>query len=959
VHRNLRLYSRLKLVKKLTILLFVICFIISFSTIDTAAQSNQDSLFTRWQNNQDHDTTRLKAFNEYIRSGFLLSKPDSALKLSAIQLEFAKKAAFKKFIGDAYSNQGVCYTLTGKHEDAIVVHKKALQIWNETNDLKNKGRTLNHLAIVYNQQGNYIEALENYFESLKINEALNNKAGIAAAQNNIGLIYYEQAYRSKDKKLKEGNYQKALVRLEESYKLRLELGVKRDIIHSLGNIGAIYIVQKRFADAEKNYLQSLEMSRELNDLVGQSSALNNLGAVYHNLGDNTEVVSEKDSLYLLANEHYNQAFEIRKAIGNPSNIAGTLINLAIINRLRSEYQSPADKLKMLNKAIEQVEPALKMFQEIGAIHEIRSASEELTALYKLTGQYEKALAAYEVYIVARDSINSVSSREDVIKQELTYDFEKKALEEDLRYQVELRDQKNRLNISLAGGALLLFLALFLFNRFRLKQRTALQLEEKNKEVEAARYRAERSEAVKQQFLANMSHEIRTPMNAITGLSRLLLDKPHDAQTTEYLKAISHSSENLLVVLNDILDLSKIDAGKLQVENIIVDLKNELKSLENIYSERAKAKNLQFSVNLENSIPPYIFSDPVRLMQILGNLISNAIKFTDKGSVNLSARLFSEQENKLIFIVSDTGRGIASAQLSSIFERFSQANASDSRVFGGTGLGLTIASQLATQMGGKLDVKSTEGEGAQFILELPIQIAPAPAVIASTPNMANNEVVIHLLVAEDNDYNFIVTRDTVLKYFPSTNIVWVKNGEEAIHALGEDEYDLVLMDVQMPQIDGYEATRQIRKLNQKTPILGLTASVINADLEKCIASGMNAYISKPFKESDLIEAISNALGLTAINPIQSAGKAEREKQLFLEIIPGRIEQLKAARINNQMQEVVNIAHAIRPQIAANGLFDIDKLCEEIEVLSSGGASVDEKAEVLIEKLEHITDQLNHG
>jgi signal transduction histidine kinase/DNA-binding LytR/AlgR family response regulator len=945
-------FGRLPFLRE-TYFLVSILIIINFSPSALNAQSASDSLWFVWNNQQANDTVRLNALNTLIRNSFLINNPDSAIKLATLQLELGKMSKSERHYGEALSNIGVSSDIIGDYNSAMKNHQQALEIWKKLDDKSNLARTTNHIAVVHKKQGNTSMAIEMYMEALKINESIGNQKGIAIVQNNIGLIYYNQAYRSNDKAFRQEYLYKALERLEASNKIREEIGDKSGFINGSSNVATVYFELKQYEKAKEIYLKCLNLSREIQDPVGQSANLNNLGSIYHHMAEATGDYKLKDSLFLIANDFYKQSFVFRQQVGNPVQMSGTYINIGTVDRLRAEYNTGMVREELLQSAISNANQALNLAEQAGAVLEIQIASEELAKLYKLKGDFEKALFHYETYIVNRDSLLSARQKENIVKQELTYEFEKKKLQEDLRHEVEIREQKNLRNTFVAGGVLLFLLVLFVFSRYRIKQRAAKQLELKNSEVEAAKNRAERSEAVKQQFLANMSHEIRTPMNAITGLSRLLLDKQFDEQTTNYLKAISHSSNNLLVVLNDILDLSKIEAGKLSVEQRAFNLHTEIEVLSRIFEARAIDENLAFKLDIDDNVPTYIWGDSGRLSQILMNLLSNAVKFTESGKITFKIGV---SDNKLKLNVIDSGPGIEPEKLPLIFESFRQANTSDSRKFGGTGLGLTIAQNLAKLMSGQIIVESEVGKGSTFSLILPLIPATAEDcadIIQDFTSLSTHKL--HVLVAEDNEYNFFVTRDTLLKYFPKSNIIHVENGLQAVQAIEEDDYDVVLMDVQMPVMDGYDATRAIRNTGSQIPILGLTASVISSDLKQCVEAGMNNYIPKPFKDEEFISAIVYSLNLKGNVLIGDSDNVEKHKSDFFYYVPLKIKEIRDFMADDKVPDAIRVIHGLRPLLLKNGLNEMEKLCEEIELLSSNHALVNDRINQLLTKIEHILDQ----
>jgi signal transduction histidine kinase/DNA-binding response OmpR family regulator len=381
-------------------------------------------------------------------------------------------------------------------------------------------------------------------------------------------------------------------------------------------------------------------------------------------------------------------------------------------------------------------------------------------------------------------------------------------------------------------------------------------------------RAERSEQFKQQFLANISHEIRTPMNAINGMVGLLLQKNPRTEQESYLKAIAKSSDILLHVINDVLDISKIEAGKLELEAIDFSLSDTIKQVKDTLAYRAEDKGLQLITRIDDNLEDVLVGDPYRLNQILINLGGNALKFTEKGGVHIDLDLEKKEADNVFvkFSISDTGIGIPANKISSLFANFSQVSSSDTRKYGGTGLGLSISKHLVELQGGTISVESTLGSGTtfSFIIKYPIgsekrlhdRIAAETNVDGSVLNG------LRILIADDNEYNRLVVDET-LHLMSDLFTEQVVNGQEVIDMMMKNDYHAILMDVQMPVMNGIDATKHIRAHltgdKRNIPIVALTASVLRSDLDLCFQSGMNAYVPKPFKPWQLVNTIAEATG----------------------------------------------------------------------------------------------------
>ncbi|MCI1189948.1 ATP-binding protein [Hymenobacter sp. DH14] len=399
----------------------------------------------------------------------------------------------------------------------------------------------------------------------------------------------------------------------------------------------------------------------------------------------------------------------------------------------------------------------------------------------------------------------------------------------------------------------------------LRQQKA-HIEDINADLVVARDAAEASRRAKAQFLANMSHEIRTPMNAVIGLTNLLQATRPSTEQAEYLTAIESSSQNLLVIINDILDSSKMEAGKLTLEQVPFRLPEAVRRLSAMFKFATESKGLFLKVDVAPDVPAAVVGDSVRLNQILVNLVGNAIKFTRAGGVTVTAEVVkSETGHSLIrFAVRDTGIGIPADKLGAIFEDFSQANTSTTREFGGTGLGLSIARNLVQLHGGQLGVSSEEGVGSVFFFELPYEVADAQAAQpeAHAGLLTPFEPALRVLVAEDNALNQLVARKTLEAW--NVQVVIAENGRLAVEAVANatQPYHAVLMDVQMPELDGYEASRRIRQQHPdaaRLPIIGLTASVLPEDRALALAAGMNDTLAKPFEPAVLYARLAHFTG----------------------------------------------------------------------------------------------------
>lgn len=460
----------------------------------------------------------------------------------------------------------------------------------------------------------------------------------------------------------------------------------------------------------------------------------------------------------------------------------------------------------------------------------------------------------------------------------------------------------------------------------------------------------RLQKAKEQFLANISHEIRTPINGIAGMASLLSSDQNPEERQTYLTAIKHSADNLKLIINDILDIASIESGKLKFEKVPFNLGDQLPSIINTFKYQAKEKRISLEYTIEERANRILIGDPVRFNQVIINLIGNAVKFTHSGSIliNCSIAKANKEISWVQISIQDTGVGIPQEKLTTIFESFSQADESITRKFGGTGLGLTIVKQLVELQNGKITVNSKENIGSVFTILIPYLNGSKKLLKNSGPKKTTTHVQtadqhLNILLVEDNDINRLYAQSILRNWNCKSDTA--ENGLVAIERVKSKMYDVILMDIQMPVMDGYETTKAIRMMKHpvnKIPIVALTANATKNDVDKCLAAGMNDYLAKPFTPEDLFHKLFDELKLKAaedgslfdLNYLKKVSGNNQEfiNEMILTFVnttPPILKEINQSIKKEDWVKTAKLVHQIKPSLTLMGIHGLKSSLAEIE------------------------------
>lgn len=770
--------------------------------------------------------------------------PIKTLEFSNKYLITARSYNDKKSIAHAYHYLGDYYRDEGLPVLAIDYYFSSLYLYEELQLPGAIAYTTIDIGNIYFDLGK-IDVARQYYEkviAMQGDEDISKAKSVAL--NNIGLLFYETK-----------NFKEALQKFQESLDLRKKMDDSSFVAHSYNYLGNVYTKLKELDSAEKYYNLSLALYKKINAIAEAGRVMMNIGKLYMEKSDKQKSIEYRQNaieLFIKNNKLYPAAdamtelAEFHKSDNN--------ISEAINHSLRAYSISTENKYSAIRQH------ALKLLSDLSL----------------MKNDVNEAYNYLKIYDDLKDSIAQQEAQRKIVNLEFSNELQRRDREmssmkaENQLKELAIDNQKRRNTFLLIITIVIFVLLMVIFFAFRLQKRSLKILQDRNKVIddnnkkielsmimlEDAKEEAERNARIKSEFLSIMSHELRTPMNAVLGMTQVIMEENPRKDQLENLETIKISAENLLSIINDILDYNRLESGKIFLDKKDFSLKMLMENLFKIFSFSIKQKGLVLNYTYDENLSECFIGDKIRIGEVLTNLIGNAIKFTDKGSINVDIKKIGIKANSSLirFSVTDSGIGISQQNISNIFDSFTQEKTDTKRKYGGTGLGLSIVKKLLELMDGKIYVESKVGVGSKFYFEIELEnsdkkFEPVAEKTEAAPAKINLQKI---LIVEDNNVNQLVMKKMLKNTGIEIDIA--DNGRIGYERALTNKYDLIFMDLLMPEMDGYEATKEIRNFNKDIPIVALTADVMKGVEDKTREAGMNSYLTKPVKKDELLKVL---------------------------------------------------------------------------------------------------------
>lgn len=928
-------------------LLSVFC-IVWFLVLPTRAQTI-DSLMNALNNGNLADTSRISILNqlsfEYKRVdvnksfyyanladsasssiGFSLGRAEALLNIGYYHLRTSQydvaivryseaQALFKSIdnkvgIANTLLGLGAVHNQKTEYNEALEFYQKSLEIWKSLPPKKYAERiaaVYNNMGVVYRIQGNYVKAIEHYQNSLILKKEIGDSAGMSDTYNNLGVVYRIQH-----------NYDQALENYFKALRIRKNIDYKRGVAMTLNNIGIVYKEMQQYDEALKYFDESLLLRKELNDKRGIAHVYNNMGDVHLRMNN-----------LAISFEFFKNGLDAAREIGYLSTQSYCLMGLGKVLLRQGAYQ----------KAYDYGREALNLAREVGDITTIEEVSRILAETSAALGKFQKAYEYQVLHKVMSDSILNETNTKKIVGLEFEYKYHNEKVEQEkqtIEQRAKLTRQKQVTIIFIFGFALTLILVIIVLLSFRRKQRDFEIISNQKKLLQDQAMRLRELDEIKSRFFTNISHEFRTPLTLILGPVEEMLEQARDSKTKELLFLIQTNAKNLMGLINQLLDISKVEKGMVRMNFTYSNICMHVANITEMFRNQAENKKIElnFATNVKD-IEGYV--DKEKLERMLFNLISNAIKNTESGSISIAVA--KVDDGKLVEIsVSDTGKGIADDKIPYVFDRFYMA---DDSVVSGSGIGLAYTNELVKLYKGSISVSSAIGVGSKFVLRLPLTLESFSEAdydledlneISLNADIVEDSVVSQAIQTEKNqgqkENTVLLVEDheelrrfVVSNLSSSYNVIEAENGKVGIELALMHAPDLIITDVMMPEIDGIQLSKTLKTKEETShiPIIMLTAKASEQSKLEGLETQVDDYLTKPFSMRELAVRIRNILANRQI-------LREKYKQALV-VNPSEI------TTNSVDERFIGKVLEIVEQQMANPEFSVDMLCEAAGVSRS--------------------------
>jgi len=847
--------------------------------------------------------------------------PDSGLPFAKEAIQISKETRNDTGLAESSNIAGLCLSNSGFYEESESYFKIAVMLFKKIGDPCLTAAAIGNRGWNDYHQHNYAKALSQFFEAEQLERECPSRGWKSTTYYNIGVAY--NALKEFDKALP--YFEQAIradLQTQDSIKLATSLQGKANALRDLN----------RLDEARKHYKLAINLYSRLTDRYAEAYAYENLAEL--------ELEEKNFSVSLM--------------------YAGMALNIFEMLHRKPDQQYEHNLLARillqsdaLDQSLVHAKKSYQLASELQDPYARRDAYALLSTIHEKSANYKDALTSQRLENLLRDSLDGAEQQKTIAELATKFETEKKdrlierermLIDEAKQAEREALQQK-RLWLVSAIAALLLSLAIGLLLYF--SRRTSSLLQKKNLQIAREKENAQRSEEAKQVFLSTMSHELRNPLSAIIGILRLVNTNKLEPKDLNYLTTLRSLGGHMHGIVDDILNSAQLDAGYLPVQVIAFKPKEALASFEKIYEALAKEKGIHFSCICDFQDHLILKGDKSRWLQILHNLLSNALKFTQEGQILLSVH-YSDKHLKST--VKDDGPGIPEDFRRQLFEPFQQQKES----VGSSGLGLSISKRIAQLLGGQINVLKDDSKGAHFEVDLPMEETYLISNDTNKPEIPIfSETKGDVIVVEDDPYAWMVARDTIKKYFPALNLYHFSSAKDALNELESDTYDLVFTDIHLPGMSGKDLVEVLRSLKITLPVYAFTASLVGNETKDYLDLGFTGVIPKPFNEDQLVEPILKHIPGDSKNSSHNEDiffEVEKDIQMFIHYLKPSVEILGTAIQSNDCQTIRYIAHKIRPLLTD---FNYEKLAEKSFILES----LEEDNEVLILEAKQMHSELS--